>query len=174
MASRVIDVVEHDPNWSIRFMEERQRLHGALDGVAHSIEHIGSTAVPGLAAKPIIDLLLEVDSLAELDARTPALEELGYLARGENGIPGRRYFCKGGVRRTHHLHAFEIGDPHATRHRVFRDYLVANPAVARAYADLKRQAAASNRNDAAGYTAWKDDFVQNHLQCALNASGRGD
>lgn len=166
VGTRVIEVVDHDPAWSASFKEERRRLLAALDGVAVSIEHIGSTAVPGLAAKPIIDLLVEVDQLDRLDRCREALEAIGYSARGENGIPGRRYFTRGKPARTHHLHAFQFGDPHLLRHLEFRDYLVENPAVALAYGALKMRAAAAWRHEPAGYAAAKQDFIAEHQRIA--------
>lgn len=118
-----IRIVDHDPAWSAAFEAEARRLQGALGAVAAAVHHVGSTSVPGLVAKPVIDVLLEVERLAELDVRTPVLEGLGYEALGEYGIPGRRYFRRGdaaGVR-THQVHAFARGSHGALRHLAFRD-----------------------------------------------------
>ncbi|HBL29092.1 MAG TPA: GrpB family protein, partial [Acidobacteria bacterium] len=142
MERRVLEVVAYNPEWPQRFEAEQALLREALGGVVVKVHHMGSTAVPGLPAKPIIDLLLEVSDLQELDERTPELEALGYKAKGENGITGRRYFQKGGLQRTHHLHAFKTGDAQVVRHLAFRDYLIGHPEVAREYADLKMRLAA--------------------------------
>jgi GrpB-like predicted nucleotidyltransferase (UPF0157 family) len=124
------------------------------------VHHIGSTAVPGLAAKPIIDIVLEVSDLAALDAHNSQMEEIGYKPRGEFGIPGRRYFQKGGDNRTHHLHAFLRGDPNVVRHIAFRDYLRRHPEVAREYGDLKRRVARTCDNDVERYCDGKDAYVK--------------
>lgn len=114
-------VVPPDPAWPDAFRSEARRIRTALDGPVRSIHHIGSTAVPGIHAKPIIDILLEVSDLAALDARTPAMAALGYEALGEFGIPRRRYFRRnsGADVRTHQVHAFPVGDVGIQRHLAF-------------------------------------------------------
>jgi GrpB-like predicted nucleotidyltransferase (UPF0157 family) len=111
----------------------------AIPDTLIALHHIGSTSVPGLAAKPIIDMLAEVPTLDALDAASAKLDALGYEAMGAFGIEGRRYFRKTDPagRRTHHLHAFERGSPHLVRHLAFRDYLRAHPEKAAAYGALK-------------------------------------
>jgi GrpB-like predicted nucleotidyltransferase (UPF0157 family) len=133
--------------------------------------HIGSTAVPGLAAKPVIDILVEVRSLDELDARESAMTALGYEARGENGIPGRRYYQRGGAVRTHHVHAFARGHENVGRHLAFRNYLRTHGEVADEYARLKKAAAAACGGDSEVYSAMKDGFVEKHQQLALRDLG---
>ena len=118
---RVIEVVPHRPEWFTSFAEEAARISQGLNKTLVRIHHIGSTAIPGLAAKPIIDILLEVSSLAELDEAAPSLAALDYEAKGAFGIERRRYFQKGGDARTHQIHAFAIDDPHIVRHLAFRD-----------------------------------------------------
>lgn len=169
--ARIIEVVAYDPQWPERFRSVAERIAEVLGDAMVAIDHVGSTAVPGLAAKPIIDLLLEVRSLAELDERTPALEALGFRARGENGIAGRRYFVCGGERRTHHLHAYAKSDLQLHRHRAFRDYLIAHPEVAERYADLKRRAADRCRHDSRVYAALKASFIEAHERRALAELG---
>jgi GrpB-like predicted nucleotidyltransferase (UPF0157 family) len=139
-----------------------------LGTIVVSTHHIGSTAVPGLRAKPIIDILLEVSSLPELDERADRLEKLGYEAMGEFGIPGRRYFRKGRSARTHHIHAFKRGDTHIRRHLAFRDYLIAHAEIAAQYGRLKAGLAAEFANDNEGYCAGKDGFVKFYEAEALN------
>lgn len=168
MSIRKVEVVEYDPKWPRLFDAERESLARALGDAAVSIEHIGSTAVPGLAAKPIIDILMEVTGLAALDALNPAMETLGYEPRGEFGIPGRRYFRKGGDDRTHHIHAFASGDPGLRRHLAFRDYLRAHPDVAREYAELKKKVAETCGNDLGRYCDGKDAFVKRIERLALD------
>jgi GrpB-like predicted nucleotidyltransferase (UPF0157 family) len=139
-----ITIIPYDPSWPEKFEQEAGLLRELLGELAVQIHHIGSTSVPGLAAKPIIDILLEVsdlDALDALDAKNAGFNRLGYEPKGAFGIPGRRYFRKGGDQRTHHLHAFRTGDQNLARHVSFRDYLRAHPEIAKAYAEVKIRAA---------------------------------
>ena len=160
MSQRTIAVVEYDPRWPKSFETENSLLSQKLGKVALRIHHIGSTAVPGLAAKPIIDILVEVASLEELDLLNEEMTALGYEPKGEYGIPGRRYFEKGGDSRTHHIHAFRSGDFNVTRSIAFRDYLTRNPEVARDYAELKKTVAGTCANDIERYCEGKDAYVK--------------
>ncbi|MDP6944877.1 MAG: GrpB family protein [Myxococcota bacterium] len=171
--TRIIEVVDYDAGWPARFEEEANLLGGALGSVAHEIHHVGSTAVPGLAAKPIIDILLEVTGLSALDALNEALAQIGYLPWGEHGIPQRRFFSKGDARRTHNLHAFPTGDAGVIRHLAFRDYLVAHPQIADEYAQLNKRVALSCDHDIERYCAGKDAFVKAHEARALQALTTG-
>ena len=112
LSIRVVEVVDYDPNWKNTFETERVLLAKAIGINAVKIEHIGSTSVVGLAAKPVIDILIEVTDLKELDNTAENIEALGYTIKGENGISGRRYFQKGGNQRSHHVHAFQTNDFH--------------------------------------------------------------
>ncbi|MBA0167331.1 GrpB family protein [Pectobacterium sp. CFBP8739] len=162
MGGRTITVVDYDPQWATNYTTAARELTQALGDVAVRLHHIGSTAVPGLPAKPVIDMLLEVVSLSDLDRFDHVMVDLGYRPRGENGIAGRRYYTKGGAARTHHLHAFVVGNGHIQRHLAFRDYLRANPSVCAEYAAIKRAAALECDNDAAVYSQLKDDFIATH------------
>ena len=135
-------VVEYDPGWPAAFEAERADLARAFGETAVEIEHVGSTAVPGLAAKPVLDVLVGLRSLELPEERIAAVERLGYEYVGEYGLPGRLFFRKGGARRTHHVHAVEHGGDHWHRHLAFRDFLRAHPAEAERYAAEKRRAAA--------------------------------
>ncbi len=133
--TRQVRVVPYDPAWPAEARAEAARLKAVLGEEAVAVHHFGSTAVPGLAAKPIIDLLVEVRDIDGIDAFNTALAALGYEARGENGIPGRRYFVRGSPDvHTHHVHMFQAGGMEVTRHLAVRDYLRARPAEAEAYA----------------------------------------
>jgi len=123
--------------------------------------------VPGLAAKPIIDILLEVRDLADLDAHNSEMETIGYKPMGEFGILGRRYFPKGGDNRSHQIHAFLRDDPNVYRHIAFRDYLRRHPEVAQEYAALKRQVARTCDNDIGRYCDGKDTYVKRVEAIAL-------
>jgi len=163
---RNIVVVPHDAGWPRAYASEAHRIEAALAPLDVTLHHIGSTAVAGLAAKPVIDILLVVESHQALGERTPALADLGYEAKGEFGIPGRRYFSKGpDEARTHHVHAYEQGHREIARHLGFRDFLRAHPAAAKKYGDLKTRLAAAHRDDIDAYIAGKESFILDAIRC---------
>lgn len=145
----------HSASWKNVFAMVSRDVRAQLGETALRVEHIGSTAVPEIFAKPIIDIALEVVSLSELDAKLTLMEAIGFEARGEHGIPDRRYFKKPvdasgvGV----HVHSFARGSAHIARHIYFRDYLLAEPKVAQQYSALKQSLA-----DGAGVLV--DDYVE--------------
>ena len=169
-----IIVVPYNPEWPQKFQEESIQIRQILGEVLVDIHHIGSTSVPGLMAKPIIDMLLDVRSLYELDAQSQSFEALGYEVMGAYGIPGRRYFRKGGDNRTHHIHAFQSGDSNLTRHLAFRDYLRAHPEVADTYGKLKLEIAQTCDNDMEKYGDGKDAFVKLYEGKALEWVGSSE
>ena len=140
-------------------MGEARAIRQVLGDTLVGIEHVGSTAVPGLAAKPVIDIIVSVTSLA---AAIPALEALGYDCRGENGIPGRLFFRKGLVefRRTHHLHLVEVGHEQWKFTLAFRNYLRSHPGDMRRYEEVKRALAEKFRDNRSAYTNGKADFIR--------------
>ncbi len=164
---RIIEVVAHDKRWVDIFQAESRIITKALSGEAISLYHIGSTAVPGLMAKPIIDIQLEIADTNILDKYDAKMQELGYIPKGEFGIPGRRHYQKGGNNRTHHIHAFNIGSDNALRHIAFRDYLIAHPAIAKEYGELKLRCARICNNNIETYCQMKDDFVKKYEQKAI-------
>jgi GrpB-like predicted nucleotidyltransferase (UPF0157 family) len=162
-----IVVTDYNPAWPAMFEQERAKLVTALGPLIVAIEHVGSTAVPGLAAKPIIDLLVGVRSLD--DARSScieALQALGYtyMPEYEAWLPDELFFRKGVAGPwTHHVHLMQPSNPGWDRRLVFRDYLRAHPDVADAYMDLKRRLAAAFNDDIAAYRNGKDAFVQDAM-----------
>ena len=154
-------VLPHDPLWADAFIAEAEAISAALQPTRITLHHIGSTAVTGLAAKPIIDILGSVDSLEMLDAAVLAMTGLGYEIMGAFGIEGRRYFRKtrpDGVR-THHLHVYETGSAHIPRHLAFRDYLRAFPERAAAYAAVKTAVVRGDHSPGYTYAEAKADIV---------------
>lgn len=119
LSNRIIEVVGFDPNWKNIFETEKVILTKAIGNNTVKIDHIGSTSVIDLVAKPVIDILIEVSNLEKLDAVNKKMIALGYTVKGENGISGRRYFQKGGNQHSHYVHAFQSGDSHLHRHRAF-------------------------------------------------------
>ncbi len=159
---RRVEVVPHDPRWREAFEAEAAQVAAALGENVVAVHHIGSTAIPDINAKPVIDLLVEVADVSEVDGRSRAMESLGYEVMGEYGIPGRRYFRKDnseGVR-THHVHTFRAGSAEAERHLAFRDYMIAHPADAQSYSELKRKLAGEHPQSMEGYMDGKDGFIK--------------
>ena len=156
-----IILAPYDARWPAAFNYEASRIRSALSGVPIVLHHIGSTAIPGIVAKPVIDLLGVVPAVADLDRHEHQLASIGYEAKGEYGIPGRRYFQKAAPDgpRTHHLHVFATGSPEIHRHLDFRDYLRAFPEEAIAYATLKQDLATrvSSRDE---YSDGKTEFIR--------------
>ncbi len=157
---RKIEVVDYDPSWPEVFETERDLLLKTLGNVAVEIHHVGSTSIPGIAAKPIIDILIEIADLAALDELNKEMQAIGYRPKGDFGIPNRRYFQKGGDNRSHHIHAFERGDFNVMRHIGFRDYLRAHPEVAKEYGQLKKDIAKTCDNDSGRYCDGKDAYIK--------------
>lgn len=168
--SQRVVVSAYDTRWPAEFEAEARRLNATLGEVAVAIDHIGSTAVPDLVAKPIIDILLAVTGLQQLDDATPGMCELGYAAMGEFGIVGRRFFRKldDDGQPSHHVHAFAVGTLGYERHLAFRDYLRAHPGVANRYGELKRHLAAQHPGDPSAYTDGKSALVKAIEADALN------
>lgn len=176
----VIVVSDYDPAWPGLFKEESAQLRATLGRLVLHVEHMGSTAVPGLPAKPVIDLLIGVTDLEEARARCIGpLEALGYnyIPEYEAFLPGELFFRKlaNGPHRSpaYHLHVMEPSNPPWERFIAFRDYLRAHPRAARAYADLKRALAAQCRDDIAAYRTSKHDFVEKVTEKALAERRRG-
>jgi GrpB-like predicted nucleotidyltransferase (UPF0157 family) len=158
-----IVVSDYDPAWPAMFEHERTSLRAALGPFVLTIEHIGSTAVPGLAAKPIIDLQVSVHCLAEAQSRcVELLRALGYayLPQYEAWLPGELFFRKAPAGPwTHHLHILQGDDPRWQDRLLFRDYLRNHSEAAATYAKLKRDLAAAFDDDISGYRNAKDAFV---------------
>ena len=165
---RSMKIVEYSADWPMLYEQEVVLLREVLGSEIVRAHHIGSTAVPGLAAKPIIDILLEVRSLERLDDLNESMEEIKYQPRGEFGIPGRRYYPKGDDDRTHHVHAFAVDDPQIKNHLAFRDYLRAHPAAVAEYAAIKQSASVAHGTDPEGYVAFKGSFVERTVAKALH------
>ena len=159
--SQHVVVVPYNPQWPALYEQEAQAIGQILGENLTAIHHIGSTSVPGLAAKPIIDIMPVVRDLAQVDACSAQFEALGYEVMGEFGIPGRRYYRKGGENRTHQIHAFSEEDHwNIDRHLAVRDYLRAHPKEAKLYGDLKQRLAQQFPEDIERYCDGKDAFVK--------------
>jgi GrpB-like predicted nucleotidyltransferase (UPF0157 family) len=181
MSPAVIHLADYDPRWPKLFEEERERLHAAIGQWAADIQHVGSTSIPGLAAKPIIDIAVHLRSFVDALYCITPLVELGYECLGEFGIPERIYFRKptvtpipgqshDGVGRTHQVHMYELGHDQYEKQIVFRDYLRAHPNAAADYEALKRDLAQKHAGDIEAYALAKSDFVLDILAQARKAA----
>jgi NAD-dependent deacetylase len=166
-------IAEYDPEWPRVYGEEAARIRNALGDIVVEIEHMGSTAVPRLAGKPVIDISVGLRSLDLGEGRITAMEALGYEYLGEFGLPGRLYFRKTRAARTHHVHAVEWDGEHWHRHRAFRDYLRAHPDEARRYAEAKRRLAAEVGHDWYEYVERKNAVADEIFERAWSWYGRG-
>lgn len=158
---RPVIVEEYDPTWPAEYARAADEVRTLLGDALISIHHVGSTAVPGLAAKPTIDLLAVVTSGEAVDEHDPEMMSAGWLPRGDAGIEGRRFFRKGpDEKHTHHLHCFAPGHPEIEAHLAVVEYLRAHPVDVAEYASVKRAAAAAHPCDAPGYSHAKDAYVE--------------
>ena len=176
--TRRIEVVPHDPRWKEMFLSEAETVARLFGRHVVAVHHIGSTAVPGMSAKPVIDMLMEVSDIESVDAMNDLMSVRGYLPRGEFGIGGRRFFIKGTeTARTHHLHVFGCGHGRIADHLAFRDYLIAHPGEAVEYGRLKHDLAIRHEYDIEGYMAGKNEYIGVLTKKALawmRTSGRED
>lgn len=156
-----VELVPHQPRWGSDFAQEAIALRHALGDTVRAIHHVGSTAIPGILAKPVVDILCEATSLAAVDAAAPRMQALGYTAKGEYGIEGRRYFQKKDLQgvRSHHVHIFRTGAEHIEHHLAFRDFLLAHPAIAAQYSAVKKMALASTPLTRQAYQDCKAPFI---------------
>lgn len=167
--SAPIEIVPYDPTWLHRFKAERGILLEVFGSVPVQVEHVGSTAVPGLGAKPIIDIMLGVERLADIEARISDLVTQGYeyIPRWESEFPERRLFAKPQQQLRHfHLHAVERSTAFWHDHLLFRDFLRHHGDVASEYYALKKRLAAEFGDDREGYTNAKTAFIGAALECA--------
>jgi GrpB-like predicted nucleotidyltransferase (UPF0157 family) len=164
-------LAEYDPAWATIFEQERRDLEAAIGDWAVAIEHVGSTAVPGLAAKPVIDIGVALRRYEDALLCITPLVKMGYRCQGEFDIPGRIFFRKltddplpgqtlNGVARTHQIHMYESGHWQDVAHILFRDALRRDSELAQEYAALKRELAAKYNGDVEAYAEAKTDFVR--------------
>jgi GrpB-like predicted nucleotidyltransferase (UPF0157 family) len=167
--TRRVEVVPYDANWLVKYEEEVERVKKVLGSEIVSAHHIGSTSIPGMRAKPIIDILLEVKDIARIDHYNDEMIALGYEPRGELGIAGRRYFSREEPKdvRTHHIHAYQDGNIELTRHLAFRDYMITHPEDAKEYAELKMVLARRFPLDIDGYVLGKEQYVSRMEKIAM-------
>jgi GrpB-like predicted nucleotidyltransferase (UPF0157 family) len=163
-------LLPHDPDWLHLANAEARLLASALGPNLRIVHHIGSTAIPGIRAKPILDLMPVIANLTELDKCQAKLETLGYDWWGELGLPGRRYCTKCDPqtgRRIVQLHCYENGSTEVTRHLAFRDYLRAHSGLAAEYEHVKGECQRQHPNDSHAYGDCKKAWIRNAEAAAL-------
>jgi len=157
---RDVELVPHNPAWSQLANEEARLILEHISVPIIGVYHIGSTSIPGIKAKPILDFVIEVENLAKIIQSIESFEELGYCSKGEYGISGRQFFTKDTHgERSHHLHIFQKGHPDIERHLVFRDFLRSNPEAAHEYELIKEKLAKRFPKQSSDYTEAKSDFI---------------
>lgn len=167
-----MNVLYYNPRWPALFELERVRVEAAAGEWVEAIEHAGSTAVPGLDAKPVMDLMAGVRSPADGDRCVRPLEALGYERRGGGGVTGRIFFRTLSPRACH-LSLAVVGGGFWEEHLLFRDYLRAHPRTAREYARLKHELAIRFRHDREAYTQARTGFIEAVVRRAREPRGQG-
>jgi GrpB-like predicted nucleotidyltransferase (UPF0157 family) len=168
--SEPVIIVNYDHNWVATFQKLRDHLKRSLGDIPHSIDHVGSTAIPGAAAKPIIDIDVVLKSTAGLPEAIEALAKTGYRHVGDLGIKGRDAFESPSGLPPHHLYVVVLGGREYTRHIRFRNYLRSHPEEIRRYSALKKSLALKFRDDREAYTEAKTPFVED----ILSRAGKGN
>ncbi len=168
-----VHVEPYDRSWPLLFARERALVLGVAGGWIDRVEHVGSTAVPGLAAKPVVDLMAGLSFMRDAERCVDPLVGLGYSYWAEGAEPHHRLFVRfvdeTMTARTHNLHLVEVGGAYWRDRLLFRDHLRENPETARAYARLKHGLADQYRDDREAYTAAKSDFVREIVRRARHA-----
>ncbi|MHA1348033.1 MAG: GrpB family protein [Candidatus Heimdallarchaeaceae archaeon] len=163
----VVKLNDYDPQWKSLFEKESALILSVAEEVIEDIQHIGSTAIPGVVAKPIIDVLLAINSLSNIKKLTDLLTPIGFVYRGEQGIPDRHLFVKGGEDyRTHHLHVVVKEHSEWLKHILFRDYLRKHPKDVEKYSKLKLDLLKKYEFEREKYTESKSDFIEKILEKA--------
>ena len=165
LESGVVRLTPYKQEWVRLFQEEKSRLFAALVEDILDIQHVGSTSIPGMIAKPIIDIAIAVKNFEEASVCIKPIEQLGYEYKGEFGIPRRHYFVKGNPR-THHIHMNDISSSDWKDQITFRNYLIRHPEIAKEYAELKLKSAQRYPTDRQAYTDSKTSFVNHVLELA--------
>lgn len=170
LESGVVRLVEYDARWPAFFAAEQQRIRDHCGRLALRLEHVGGTSIPGMCAKPVLDMAAGLPSDTSTQDYVAALKQAGYEHRGERGVPGRQFFCRGQPR-AYHVHLVEEGGPPWRDYVAFRDYLRTHAEAARQFADLKRLLLAARfSRDREAYMNAKSSHVREILRLASGAA----
>lgn len=168
----VVKLAPYSRVWKRKFSAEKRRLAGKLESHRYLIEHIGSTAIPGLDAKPIIDMAIQTPSFRSLKTWITLLESAGYHYKGEFGLPGRHFFVRGSPA-THHLHLVTPDTHHWNDWILFRDFLRTHPSAAEYYSQTKQKLARRFANNRNAYTLAKTPLVKKLMRLAQKWQQQG-
>jgi len=147
--------------WGLLYKQEEVKLREIFKDEVVDIDHIGSTSIPTIGyAKPIIDILVTVRDIGKIDNYSEQMVQLGYHPKGENGIKGRRYFSKGGTKRTHHVHIYQKGHESIDSHLIYKKYLLKHPEIAKQYGKLKLELAKRYSENTKLYQLGKEPFLK--------------
>jgi len=171
---RIVRVVDYDPRWPEAFEELRAAIWAVVGDIALAVEHVGSTSVPGLAAKPVIDISVVVPTEAGIIPSIERLATLGYVHQGNLGIDGREAFESPDGRPKHHLYVCPSNSVALANHLAVRDHLRTHPAAAREYGELKKRLAREFPHDITRYIDGKTDFILDILRAAGFSTARLD
>lgn len=165
----VVRLAPYNAEWARAYEDEQARIEAALGARILEVQHVGSTSIPGLAAKPIVDIAVGVEDFEKARACIAPLEALGYTYHGENGIPGRHYFTRGAPT-LYHTHMHEVTSRAWGNLVLFRDYLIQHPEEVQAYLELKRRLATRYRHERRAYTEGKASYIERILELARSES----
>lgn len=157
---RTIEVVPHQAEWKNDYANEEKKIKNVFKDELISIHHIGSTSIPGICAKPVIDIMVIVRDIWKVDMLNDEMLTIGYFSKGEYGIKGRRFFVKGQHNRTHNVHVYQAGHYEILSQLNFRDYLIAYPDEAKRYEKLKQELSEKFKFDIDKYNEGKDSFIK--------------
>ena len=164
LSNKKVSLMPDDEFWREEFSKEKKFIQDKINSDI-IIEHIGSTAIPKIPAKPIIDIGIGINKSIDIEGIIKSLEEIGYVYKGENGISGRYYFVKGKWKnRKYHIHMFDVNHPDWKNHLLFRDYLIHNDELAKEYGHLKLKNWKLYMGDRKSYTEAKNNFIQKVLR----------
>ena len=169
MAAGRVSLLNAHEAWADEYELEKARILEAIGAHILDIQHVGSTSIPGVPAKPILDILVGVEDFEEAAVCIGPMRGIGYRYRGENGIPRRHYFVKGDPR-THHVHMVERDSKDWRMTVLFRDFLKSHPDAAREYAEAKKHLAVKHAQDRCAYQEEKDRVVERIMERAVNSS----
>ncbi len=171
MSQDIVIIEDYNPRWPEMYAQEKARIEASIGAYLIDIQHVGSTSIPGLSAKPIIDIMAVIRSVSLVEECVKPLEALDYLYQGELGIPGRHYFRKpvdiSHTARAFHLHMVEKGHEQWAMYQLFREYMLLHPELVQQYDTLKRELAAKHGSDRAAYTAAKAPFIESVIRAAV-------
>jgi len=163
----IVNLVQYSPEWQKSFEEEKSILQSTLGQIIKDIQHIGSTAIPNLMAKPIIDIGIAIENIQDVQKCVEPLKNLGYEYKGEFNLPGRHFFIKGNPR-THHIHIVEQQSNHWKIWILFRDYLRNHEEIAKEYESLKIELAKKYKHNRQAYIKEKAPFIEKVVKMALS------